>query len=149
MRYFFNIFITLTLAAIVMVSLSMGHDLEIYRWKNRILLVFSPTDADPAFKAFDQSISRQISEVKHRDLIVLRIFETGPSFIEEKPLPHEDVENLQTRFRVKPGRFSVILVGKDGGIKLLREDQAELKEIFDLIDTMPMRQQEMKQKDRG
>jgi hypothetical protein len=38
------------------------------------------------------------------------------------------------------------LVGKDGGIKLKRGDQVDLREIFGLIDSMPMRQREMRQK---
>jgi hypothetical protein len=37
-------------------------------------------------------------------------------------------------------------VGKDGGIKLRRSAQIELKDIFDLIDAMPMRQEEICQK---
>lgn len=147
--YIFNFFVALTLGTITMVSTSSGHDLKPYQWKNRVFLVFSPTDADPAFKAFNQSISREVSEMKRRDLIVLRIFETGPSFLEENPLLHEDAENLRDRFRVKPGRFCVILVGKDGGVKMVREDRAELQEFFDLIDSMPMRQKEMRQQDQA
>ncbi|MFO7687606.1 MAG: DUF4174 domain-containing protein [Desulfobacterales bacterium] len=39
-------------------------------------------------------------------------------------------------------------MGKDGGIKLKRNDQVRLEEIFQLIDSMPMRQDEMRQKGR-
>jgi hypothetical protein len=130
----------------LMVTPALGHDLTPYRWKNRILLIFSPTDTDTGFEAFNQSLAREISEVKLRDVILLRVFETPPSFIEDKPLSHGDAEKLRDRFRVRSGHFTVILIGKDGGVKMVREERVELQEIFDLIDSMPMRKQEMIQK---
>ena len=39
-----------------------------------------------------------------------------------------------------------ILVGKDGGVKLRQNAQVKLNDIFALIDAMPMRQEEMRQK---
>jgi len=44
------------------------------------------------------------------------------------------------------GTFMVVLIGKDGGEKLRREEGATLGEIFGLIDTMPMRRREMRGK---
>ncbi|MEE2861892.1 MAG: DUF4174 domain-containing protein [Pseudomonadota bacterium] len=38
--------------------------------------------------------------------------------------------------------FQVLLVGKDGGVKLRRETPVDAADIIDLIDTMPMRQRE-------
>ena len=40
----------------------------------------------------------------------------------------------------------LILLGKDGGIKLKRNDRVKFEEIFSLIDSMPMRKDEMRQK---
>ncbi len=40
--------------------------------------------------------------------------------------------------------FEVVLVGKDGGVKLRRDKPVAASEITALIDTMPMRQYEMK-----
>jgi hypothetical protein len=139
-------FVVSALSTMLTVLPVSGHDLTAYQWKNRVLLIFSPTDADPFFEALNRNISEELSEMNHRDLIVLRVFETAPSFIEEKLLSPEDAEKLRERFRVRAGRFTVILIGKDGGVKMVRENQVELREIFDLIDGMPMRQQEMRQK---
>ena len=41
--------------------------------------------------------------------------------------------------------FEVLLVGKDGGVKLRREKPVAASEITALIDTMPMRRNEMRQ----
>ncbi|MBW2492220.1 MAG: DUF4174 domain-containing protein, partial [Deltaproteobacteria bacterium] len=40
------------------------------------------------------------------------------------------------------------LIGKDGGIKLKRNDQIDLETIFELIDSMPMRNDEIRQKNQ-
>lgn len=40
--------------------------------------------------------------------------------------------------------FQVLLIGKDGGVKLRRATPVASSEITKLIDTMPMRQREMK-----
>jgi hypothetical protein len=79
-------------------------------------------------------------------LIVFRVFEDGPSRVQEKPLSSEEAEALRRRFSVQSGRFAVILIGKDGGVKMVREHEADLQEIFDRIDAMPMRQREMREK---
>jgi hypothetical protein len=58
----------------------------------------------------------------------------------------EHAEKLRRRFNVQSGRFTVVLVGKDGGTKMVLEDRAELLKIFERIDDMPMRQQEIKER---
>ena len=52
--------------------------------------------------------------------------------------PASLLENLA----LSPSEFGLILIGKDGGIKL-NSRKTSLEEIFSLIDTMPMRQEEM------
>jgi hypothetical protein len=121
-------------------------DLDIYHWKSRLLVVFAPTPSYAGSGAFDRNLSRRTVEVMDRDLIVFRIFENGPSRVEEKPLSSEEAEALRRRFSVQSGRFAVILIGKDGGVKMVREHEADLQEIFDRIDSMPMRQREMREK---
>jgi hypothetical protein len=141
-----KIFMAITFLIMLTSLPVLGADLTSYRWKNRLLLVFSPTESDPGFAAFDPNVSRELAAVKDRDLIVFRVFEKGPSRVDEHPLSSEDAQNLRRRFEVGPGRFTVILIGKDGGVKMVREHRAELQEIFDLIDSMPMRQREMREK---
>jgi hypothetical protein len=54
--------------------------------------------------------------------------------------------SLRKNFSVPLGQLMSILVGKDGGVKFRQDRILELKEIFRVIDAMPMRQQEMKKK---
>ncbi len=146
MQHLLKPFIILAVGAVLTTPTAWGTDLKSYRWKNRLLLVFSPAESNPDFAAFDRSLTMQDPEVKDRDLIVFRVFEKDPSRLEKQPLAPEDADKLRRRFKAAPGRFTVILIGKDGGVKMVREHRAALAEIFDLIDSMPMRQQEMREK---
>jgi hypothetical protein len=141
-----NSFIVAAAGVILTAATAAAADLTPYRWQNRILLVFSPTESYPDYAAFNRSLERERPEVKDRDLVVFRLFEKAPSRVEQQTLLPEDADRLRRRFGVRTGRLTVILIGKDGGVKWQREHRATLKEIFERIDRMPMRRQEMREK---
>jgi hypothetical protein len=51
---------------------------------------------------------------------------------------------IETRFG--PAAFSVVLIGKDGGEKLRQGTPLAPAELFALVDAMPMRQAEMRER---
>jgi hypothetical protein len=120
--------------------------LKDYQWKNRLILAFSPSTKDKGYRAFAKDIALQAEEVIDRDLLVFHILETGEIRLGETSLPTGSGNYIRESFSIRPGRFTVLLIGKDGGVKLRREGGVELGEIFSLIDTMPMRQREMREK---
>ncbi|MGD8687139.1 MAG: DUF4174 domain-containing protein [Syntrophobacterales bacterium] len=120
--------------------------LKDYQWKNRLILAFSPSTKDKGYRAFAKDIALQAEEVIDRDLLVFHILETGEIRLGETSLPTGSGNYIRESFSIRPGRFTVLLIGKDGGVKLRREGGVELGEIFSLIDSMPMRQREMREK---
>ncbi len=142
--------------AAVMVFISPPHgwgaDLDAYQWKNRLLLIMAPSDTDPRVVGFESRLAARRDDIRDRDLLTLRLLEAGPSVQPDQTLSPESVQALRRRYGAAPGRFLVILIGKDGGVKLVQEEQVSLQAIFDLIDTMPMRRREMRLRgdaDRG
>jgi hypothetical protein len=123
-------------------------DLTQFQWKNRLLFLFAPDSNNPLFKNLQNKIMAQRAEVKDRDLVVFEVLERGPSRMNTAPIDRQAADSIRDRFSVPQNTFSLILVGKDGGIKLKRHDQASLEEVFELIDSMPMRQNEMRQKNQ-
>jgi hypothetical protein len=121
-------------------------DLTDYRWKHRLLFIFAPSTTDATFLTLDKRLAQTALEIEDRDMIIFRIFENSPSRVSDKPLLPGDDDALRRRFGIKTGRFTVVLVGKDGGVKLVAYRDADLQSIFNLIDSMPMRQQEMRDK---
>jgi hypothetical protein len=120
-------------------------DLADYKWQNRLIFIFAPSKNHPGYQAKKSEIESQIPEIIDRDLVIFELFEDGESKVGDSFLDAEAVTFLRENFQVQPGKFTVILVGKDGGEKLRGDDKVSLTEIFSLIDAMPMRQQEMKE----
>jgi len=129
-------------------AMAMPLNLDQFHWKNRLLFLFAPNRNHPLFERLHKSLAAQKTEAADRDLVVFEILESDPSSMNYKYLASEAALSLRKRYKVNQGEFAVLLVGKDGGIKLNRQNETRLEDIFALIDAMPMRQEEMRQKSR-
>jgi hypothetical protein len=127
---------------------TMDVDITHLQWKKRLLLVFAADNAQSNFQGLANEISSRQADVDDRDLVVFEILESGTSRMNRSRIEPQKAASIRKQFGIEPDEFTVILVGKDGGIKLKRNDQVRLEEIFQLIDSMPMRQDEIRQKDR-
>jgi hypothetical protein len=125
-----------TLSLISLWSSQSGGDLKPFQWKNRILLVFAPDPLDGRLKQQSGLIEKCHSGFRDRDLLV---------FIVAEKLSSES--RLRSRFKITPNDFAVILIGKDGTAKLRHNGVIEPEEIFQLVDSMPMRREEIRCRD--
>jgi len=121
-------------------------DLDALRWKNRVLVLFSPSESDASFQSQKQGLASSAEEVLDRNLMILEIVEQGQSRAGNQLLSEKSVQAIRKRFGVQAGTFQVLLIGKDGGVKLRSSGPVSMKDLFGLIDSMPMRQQEMDSK---
>lgn len=126
--------------------MSMVMDFDQFKWKNRLLFLFASERNDPFFRDLRREISDRKSEVGDRDLVIFEILESGSSRMDTTHIDPRTAASLREHFDIQPKTFMLILLGKDGGIKLKRNDRVKLEEIFSLIDSMPMRKDEMRQK---
>lgn len=101
---------------------------------NRSLIIF-------ADKNDNQNVVRQINMLKadakgvtERNIIYRVIIYSAVTMQQYK------------NWGVTKGPFTVILIGKDGGEKLRSHQPVSLTKLFDVIDNMPMRQQEIHDK---
>jgi hypothetical protein len=127
---------------------AMDVDVEHFQWKKRLLLVFAAENSHPHYQSLANEIFYRQADVNDRDLVVFEILESGTSRMNGRPIEPQKAASIRKQFGIAPDEFTVILVGKDGGIKLKRNDQVRLEEIFRLIDSMPMRQEEMRLRSR-
>jgi len=118
-------------------------DLDSLRWKNRVLVLFFPSESDASFQLQKRGLASSEQGVHDRDLMVLEISEQGQSRAGNQLLSEKSVHDIRKRLGVVGGSFQVLLIGKDGGVKLRSSEPVSAKDIFGLIDSMPMRQQEM------
>lgn len=120
-------------------------DLGGHQWKHRIVLVFTDSDERPEFREFMGAWSREQEDVEDRDLVVFEALIKGTSRGPGGLLTSAQADDLRKRFATAGEPFEVVLIGKDGGVKL-RSRSASVAQIFRLIDTMPTRRAEMRQR---
>ncbi len=118
-------------------------DLDSLRWKNRVLVLFSPSESDASFQAQKKGLASSAQGVAERDLMIMEILEQGLSRAGKQVLSEKSVRDIRKRLGLQAGAFQVLLIGKDGGVKLRSSEPVSMKDLFGLIDSMPMRQQEM------
>ena len=106
-----------------------------------LFLVASDKD-DPGIATQQQRIDRQREEVLYRDLVVFQLF-SDHGRVGDQPLTAQAVDALRQRLALHAQDRTLILIGKDGGIKRRAPLETPLSEILVQIDAMPMRRNEM------
>ena len=120
-----------TAIAAASAAVAMG-DVDAYRWKSRLLVVIAPDAGDPRLAEQARLFTAAPRANRERDLVL--ISESGAT---------ERADALRRRFGVPAGEFRAILVGKDGGAKLSSGEPIASARLFEEIDAMPMRRDEM------
>ena len=118
-------------------------DLNEFKWKNRLVLLFAFNQQDEGLNAFELAVKQAPEDFLDRDMILFKILKEGPSTVGTQALSPESGAKIREQLRVYSDSFSVYLVGKDGTVKLKGDASTSLSEIFALIDTMPMRRNEI------
>lgn len=106
-------------------------DLSEFRWKKRPVVVFADSENDPAYIEQIELLHDREEELHERDVVVLT--DTDPA------------ARSALRLKMRPRGFMLVLVGKDGGIKLRKPFPWDVREITRSIDKMPMRQREIRE----
>lgn len=117
-------------------------NLEDYRWQNRLLLVFAPGPGHARVSDVQAQVDAACEGVLDRDLLVIDAYADGTGQVDGTPLAEPAVNDLRRRFDVGADDVTVILIGKDGGVKERLSGEFDLSEVFALIDGMPMRRAE-------
>lgn len=107
-------------------------NLEDFVWIKRPLIVFADSPADPRYVQQMEYITDRLEDLDDRDVVVLTDTAKG--------------ERTALRERLHPRGFMLVLIGKDGDIYLRKPLPWSVREISRVIDKMPMRQQEIRER---
>jgi len=112
------------------------------QWANRVIVVSADRgnrDADTAL----QLLTANRADIDERDIVWFVI--DGDTLHSNHPsgTATQFAERLRSGLRLQAGE--TLLIGKDGGIKS-RSTDLNTTVLFALIDTMPMRQREMRER---
>jgi len=129
---------------------ALAGPLDEYRWKNRLVVLDFPASASDALSDLEEQIRRTRAEIEDRDL---RFFHVGELGRRGKGyatrLSAEEVRQVRRRLGLGDSSSapSLVLLGKDGGVKATQKSDFDISKFYRLIDTMPMRQREMRERD--
>ena len=105
-------------------------DLDTFKWVARPVVVFADTPEMPAFQSQIDLLTARADELVKRDVVL--ILDTAPA------------ETSDIRRKLRPRGFMLVLIGKDGGVKLRKPFPWDVRELSRQIDKMPIRQQEIR-----
>ena len=115
-------------------------DLAALKWEKRILLI-PCSDHTKSGQELKRILLKNQKSLNERDILFFILGEKQISNSTKKLIIPD--RQMQKRFPLSGSQYTVYLIGKDGGTKLVKNDRLDLEKIFSLIDQMPMRQQEM------
>jgi hypothetical protein len=126
----FLIFVALA----VPLSIMNAKNLDDLRWKERVLLIYAPEGSEKQLTRQEELLRSYDAELFERQVtrIILRNDTEHPKLAE--------------RFKLSGRGFTLLLIGKDGGEKLRSHEVVSPERLCRLIDSMPMRQEEMRER---
>ena len=129
----------------LVIYIAQPKDLSSHKWKDRLLLVMTDDLSNPFF--LDQ-LAELNTDIPGLDDRKLKIYQVTPT--EYMQGLSDGIWNesgkLFEGFKESDSPFEIVLIGLDGGVKLLKTIVLTLTEIFGTIDAMPMRVNELKRK---
>lgn len=107
-------------------------NLSDFLWLKRPVVVFADTPADPRFKRQIELLTARPQALIDRDVVVL---------VDTDPDTPSEIRN-----KLRPRGFMLVLIGKDGGVKLRKPFPWDVRELTRAIDKMPTRLQELRER---
>jgi hypothetical protein len=121
-----------------------AQNLSQHLWNNRVILIL--TEDNAVFERQILAFKANEKGMNERSLIVYHL----KSDEYEQVIPKSNVQkstNLFEKYKQANISFELILIGLDGGIKLRQTDFLSCEKLFAIIDSMPMRSSELKNRD--
>ena len=109
-----------------------------YRDKKRVLLVFAPSEKDSAYAEQGRLWQSEKAGFEERQLVVVPVLADAVKAAGDAP------GALQKKYGVEAKSFAVVLLGKDGHDAYRASKPIRGESLYEIIDAMPMRRDEMK-----
>lgn len=128
---------------------SFGQHMEsfkAFKWENRLLLLFSPASENSRFQEQLREVEKYAEAARERDLLLFSFPGISGSKQHGLQLSEEELQALREQLNIELADFCLVLIGKDGGVKLRKTVFTPFQEVMMLIDSMPMRKQEIRER---
>lgn len=122
-----------------------AQNIKSHQWKNRVVLIVSKTDSSKSLKKQLDYFKNNENEFKERKLITYQILPNRYLLSAKGELNNwiED-KTLYKEFMTLEDEFKIVLIGLDGNKKHTQNTPIYTKELYRIIDAMPMRRSEIR-----
>lgn len=125
-------------------------NLNEHLWKNRIIIIKTLNNNSLKFKKQIKEFENQDEELAERKLVIYHLIKDNLFLIDyqtDSKISFSNTEHKKNKLLDNPvNGFEIILIGLDGSVKIQRKEVVEINQLYSIIDAMPMRQIEMKNK---
>lgn len=135
----------LSISLLLFSSSNMLAQLQKHQWKHRLVLIFADEPSQPLYQDQINHLREDASGLKERNIRIYSLF----AHSSQPKLSESDLARLKRKYNPNSKPFLCLLIGKDGGVKASKSALYPKQELFDLIDSMPMRRAEMRRKSKG
>lgn len=116
--------------------------------ERRWLVLLTQEDEHPQLQEQIGVIEANREGAVERKIGVIQITSEGAKSLFNSAVNSFKLAKTYQNMRSKDTDFEAILIGLDGNVKLQRKRAIPIDELFNLIDSMPMRQQEIQRQKR-
>tara|TARA_R100000935_G_C2826657_1_gene162689 strand:+ start:1229 stop:1657 length:429 start_codon:yes stop_codon:yes gene_type:complete len=129
---------------LLFVNTIQSQDLSKHHWENRLILLLTEDLENKEFTSQIKELENGVKGLEERDVLVYRVYEHKMKLGLAKGSDWTAATNLYKKFDTNGTPFEIYLIGLDGKIKLQEYNCVSIDKIFDLIDSMPMRKNEIR-----
>ncbi|MCW8850661.1 MAG: DUF4174 domain-containing protein [Melioribacteraceae bacterium] len=123
---------------------TIAQDFSKHKWENRLVIIFTQDSNDSLYQKQLKELTNSKEDLLERRILVYHILPD----IYKIGLNTENEWKDHTNFKVKDIPFEISLIGLDGGLKLSQTEILTAEKLFGIIDQMPMRRIEIKNKNK-
>ncbi len=120
-----------------------AQDLSKHQWKDRLVLIIAEDENNEKLQQQLTELQKNQKGQKDRKLIIYQILPEKYNTGFQIETWNNSAE-LYKKYKTDKDDFKVILIGLDGGEKLAQTEILSAEKLFNTIDSMPMRQSEMR-----
>lgn len=142
MKIYFSVLISVFWYSSLMAETHVDQSLNQYSWEKRQLIVFTPNQDHAEYLIFKQALKNSVLEIEDRKLHTWHVVNNEAVTLDYQEVNDFTSAEIRSNFNVDINDFSIVLIGYDQEEKL-RLTRTDLNTIFDTIDQMPMRIQEL------
>ncbi len=138
-----KLFVSFLQLYLFLVVTSLGaQEIKEYRWKNRLVILAADTKENEHLKKQISNLEADPEGLNIRKIIVISLI-PGMQKTGITKSNYQEIQKGNSSFLSTEDPFSFYLIGLDGGIKYRSNTVVENETLFNLIDVMPMRRQEI------